>query len=65
MGPVGTSICKSLDGYSYVAAHINNTTCETMLYFQEKKSETYESYKQDEAYIENKTGCCIEILCSD
>ena len=52
----GPASVKSLDGYSYVAAHIDDATCETKLYFQEKKSETFNSYKQDEAYIENQTG---------
>ena len=52
----GPASVKSLDGYSYVAAHIDNATHETKLYFQEKKSETFNSYKQDEAYIENQTG---------
>ena len=49
----GPASIKSLDGYSYVAAQIDDMTCETKLYFQEKKSETVELYKQDEAYIRN------------
>jgi hypothetical protein len=52
-GPVSV---KSLNGHHYVAAHINNATRETKLYFQEKKSETFKSYKQDKAFIETQTG---------
>ena len=53
----GPASVKSLDDYSYVAACIDDTTCKTKLYFQEKKIETIGSYKQDKAYIENQTGC--------
>ena len=61
----GPASVKSLDRYSYVAACIDDTTHETKLYFQEKKSETFNSYKQDKAYIENQTGCQIKISRSD
>ena len=35
------------------------------LYFQEKKSETFGSYKCDEAYIKTQTGNAIKIVRSD
>jgi len=52
----GPASVKSLNGHNYVAARIDDATCENMLYFQEKKSETFESYKQDEALIETQSG---------
>ena len=61
----GPASVKSLNENSYVAAHIDNTTCESKLYFQEKKSQTFESYKVDEAYIETQTGHHIKALHSD
>jgi len=48
-----------------VAAHIDDATRETMIYFQDKKSETFELYKKDEAYIETQTGNRIKVVCSD
>ena len=48
-----------------MAAHIDDATHETKVYFQEKKSETFDSYKQDEAYIENQTRHQIKISCSN
>ena len=56
---------KSLNGNSYMAAHIDNATHESKLYFQEKKSQTFESYKVVEAYIETQTGHCIKALYLD
>ena len=56
---------KSLNGHCYVAARIDDATHETKLYFQEKKSETFKSYKCDEAYIKTQTGNAIKIVCSD
>ena len=38
---------------------------ETKLYFQVKKSETINSYKRDEAYIETHSGNHIKFSCSD
>ena len=61
-GPVTT---KSLNGHFYVAARIDDTTRETRLYFQEKKSQTFESYKKDEAFIETQTGNRIKTVQSD
>ena len=56
---------KSLNGHSYVAARIDDATRETKLYFQNKKSDTFESYKRDEAYLENQTGNRIKVVQSD
>ena len=61
-GPVSV---KSLNSNHYVAARIDDVTRQTKLYFQEKKSQTFESYKKDEAYIENQTGNHIKISHSD
>ena len=52
----GPASVKSLNGHFYIAARIDDMTRETKLYFQEKKSQTFKSYKQDEAYIETQTG---------
>ena len=52
----GPTSVKSLNGHFYVATQIDDATRETKLYFQEKKSETFNSYKKDEAYIETQTG---------
>ena len=48
-----------------MAAHIDDATHETMLYFQVKKSQTIESYKRDEALIETQTGNHIKVACSN
>ena len=61
----GPATVKSLNGHSYVAARIDDATRETKLYFQNKKSDTFESYKKDEAYLENQTGNRIKIIRSD
>ena len=52
----GPATVKSLNGHFYVAARIDDATRETKLYFQNKKSETVDSYKLDEAFIETQTG---------
>ena len=52
----GPAMVKSLNGHFYVAARIDNATRETKLYFPNKKSETIDSYKLDEAFIETQTG---------
>ena len=53
----GPASVKSLNGHHYVAARINNATRQTKpkLYFQEKKSQMFASYKIDEAYIETQS----------
>ena len=61
----GPATVKSLNGHYYVAAWIDDATRETKLYFQEKKSQTFESYKRDEAFIETQTGNRIKTVRSD
>ena len=46
----GPASVQSLSGNLYVAAHIDDATRETVLYFQAKKSQTIDSYKCDEAH---------------
>ena len=48
-----------------MAACTDDTTGESKLYFQDKKSQTFDSYKIDEAYIETQTGCRIKVVHSD
>ena len=48
-----------------MAAHIDDATCETVLYFQAKKSQTVDSYKRDEALIEMQTRNRIKVARSD
>ena len=57
----GMASVKSLNGHSYVAAHIDDATWELKLYFQQRKSEMFESCKQDKAYIETQTGWHIKV----
>ena len=47
-GPVSV---KSLSGNLYVAVCIDDHTCKTQQYFQPTKSQTFNSYKHDEAMI--------------
>ena len=61
----GPAAVKSINGNHYLAARIDDATHETKLYFQEKKSQTFESYKKDEAYIETQTGNQITVVRSD
>ena len=61
----GPALVKSLDSYTYVAAHIDDATQETKLFFQKSKSQTFESYKLDKANIESQTGRQIKISHSD
>ena len=42
----GPATVKSINGHHYVAARIDDATRETRLYFQEKKSQTFDSYKK-------------------
>ena len=48
-----------------MAARIDDATCETVLYFQVKKSQTIESYKRDEALIKTQTRNHIKVAHSD
>ena len=61
----GPASVKSLNGHSYVAARIDDATRQTKLYFQDKKSQTFNSYKKDEAFIETQTGNRIKACRSD
>ena len=61
----GPAAVKSLNGHYYVAARIDDATRETKLCFQQKKSDTFDSYKKDEAYIETQTGNRIKVSRSD
>ena len=55
----------SLSKNLYMAMHIDDATCKTMLYFQAKKNQTIDSYKHDEALIETQTGNHIKVACSN
>jgi gag-polypeptide of LTR copia-type len=61
----GPASVKSLNRHHYVATHIDDAIRETMLYFQNKKSQTFNSYKRDEAYIETQTGNRIKTMRCD
>jgi hypothetical protein len=61
----GPASVKSLSGNSYVAACTDDHTCKNKLHFQLKNSDTFKSYKQDEALIEMQLGNKIKVLCSD
>ena len=61
----GPASVKSLDGNHYMAAQIDDVTRQTKLYFQEKKSQTFMSYKTDEAFIETQSGNQIKVCCSN
>ena len=56
---------RSLGGNLYCAAHIDDHSHETSLYFQPNKSDTIKSYKQDEALIETHSGQRIKFSRSD
>ena len=56
----GPASVKILNGNHYVAACINNATRQTKLYFQSKKTQTFDSYEKDEAYIETQMGSHIK-----
>ena len=61
----GPASVRSLNGHYYVAACIDDATRKTMLYFQEKKSQTFSSYKRDEAFIKTQFGSHIKVVRSD
>ena len=61
----GPARVKSLNSHYYIAACLDDATRETKFYFQEKKSETIWSYKQDEALIKTQTGNQIKVVHSD
>ena len=61
----GLAAIKSLNGHFYMAAQIDDASWETKLYFQEKKSKTFESYKINKANIETQTGNHIKCMRSN
>jgi hypothetical protein len=48
-----------------MAAQINNATTQIKLYFQVKKSQTFNSYKKNEAYIKTQHENHIKTCCSN
>jgi hypothetical protein len=58
-------LVKSLNENQYVAARSDDAAHQTKLYFQVKKSEMFDSYKKDEAYIETQGGNHIKICQSN
>ena len=61
----GPASVKSLNSNHYMAAWIDDATRQTKLYFQKKKSQTFMSYKTDEAFIETQSGNQIRVCRSD
>jgi hypothetical protein len=56
----GPSTVKSLGGKSYTAARKDDAMREVKVYFQVNKSETLETYKNDEAWIQTHKGNLIK-----
>jgi hypothetical protein len=56
----GPATVKSLGRKSYAAARKDNTTWEVNIYFQEKKSEMFKTYKKDKAWIRTQKGNLIK-----
>ena len=52
----GPASVKSLGGKSYAAARKDDATREVKVYFQEKKSEMFGTYKRDESWIRTHKG---------
>jgi hypothetical protein len=61
----GPALVRSLNGNHYVAACTDDHTCENKLYFQPKKSDTFKSYKQDEALIKTQSGGKVKVSHTD
>jgi GAG-pre-integrase domain len=61
----GPASVRSLNRPHYVAAQIDDATRHTKLNFQEKKSQTFDLYKKDEAYIKMQTRNRIKVCRSD
>ena len=61
----GPASVKSLKGNQYVTARIDDMMQQTKVYFQAKKSQTFELYKKDKAFIETQGRNCIKICRSD
>ena len=56
---------QSIGSNLYAAARIDDALHEVKLYFQKKKSQTFDSYLRDEAYIETQAGNRIKVCHSD
>jgi len=52
----GPASVKSLGGKNYSAMRKDDATREVKVYFQVKKSETFETYKKDKAWIKTHKG---------
>ena len=61
----GPASVTSLNGNCYVAACTDDHSRENKLYFQPKKSDTFKSYKRDEALIETQSSNKIKVSHSD
>jgi hypothetical protein len=62
----GPASVSSLGGKQYAACRTDDQTREVMIYFIAKKSEVFETYKNDEALIETQhDGAKIKLLRSD
>jgi hypothetical protein len=57
----GPAWVTSLNGNHYVAARTDDHSRKNKLYFQPKKSDTFKSYKWDEALIKTQSGNKIEV----
>ena len=55
------ALVKSINGNYYMAARIDDVTRWTKLYFQEKKSQTYESYKKMRLTLKIKLATTLKL----
>ena len=62
MGPFQT---KSLGGASYILTFIDDFSRMTFGYLLEHKDQTFESFKNFKAFVENQTNLKIKMLRSD
>jgi hypothetical protein len=63
--PWGPALVQSLQGNSYSAPRIDDTSCKEEPYFLQKKSQAKITYLKDEAYLEHQTGNHIKYICID
>ena len=61
----GPATIHSQSGSVYVAARMDDHTWEMKLYFLKTKDQTFEAYKQDEAYLETHSENHIKWMHSD
>ena len=61
----GPATVQSQSGNFYAAARMDDHTREMKLYFLKMKDQTFDTYKQDEAYIETHTGNRIKWIHCD